>query len=174
MHDKSTKEQMPPADSESPSPVIAPLSELRYLILAAQREGDRILAQQLAPFQVSPSQAEILIVLDRFGPLTLKGLGSLIVCEMGSPSRLVDVLVKRGLVVRVENPADRREVLLQVSSPGKEIAPKLIEIENELDSMLAHAFTAQHQVILTAGLRSFLAGSRSGRAIDSRFPAHQM
>jgi len=173
MHDTPTNNEMPRPD-QSTTTNVAPLGQLRYLILAAQREGDRILAQQLAPFEVSPSQAEILVVLDRFGPLTLKGLGSLIVCETGSPSRLVDVLVKRGLVIRAENPADRREVLLEVSLLGQEITPKLMAIENELDSMLAQAFPAQHQAMLTAGLRSFLAGSRSGEAIDNRFPVHPL
>lgn len=148
-----------------------PGGELRYVILAAQREGNRVLAQQLAPFQVSPSQAEILIVLFQYGPLTLKGLGSLIVCETGSPSRLVDALVKRDLVERTENPADRREVLLQLSADGEQIGPKLIEIEHELDKLLSETFTAEQQRTVSQGLRRFLAGSRSVQAIEGRFPS---
>lgn len=37
--------------------------ELRYLILAIQREGNRLLAAELRPLGVTPSQAEVLRVL---------------------------------------------------------------------------------------------------------------
>ena len=73
--------------------------ELRYLVLAAELEGKRQLAHQLRPFGLTPSQAEVLRVLADHGPLSLNGLGSLLVCESGSnPSRLIDRIVARGLV----------------------------------------------------------------------------
>ncbi|GHO54498.1 hypothetical protein KSB_29730 [Ktedonobacter robiniae] len=40
-----------------------PAEELRYLILAAQREGERILTEVLRPLDLTPSQAEVLHVL---------------------------------------------------------------------------------------------------------------
>ncbi|MGH3837690.1 MAG: MarR family transcriptional regulator [Pseudonocardiaceae bacterium] len=80
--------------------------ELRYLILAIQREGNRVLAADLRPLGLTPSQAEVLRVLADFQPLTLTGLGELLVCEHGTnPSRLVDRLVSAGLVWR-ETQAD--------------------------------------------------------------------
>src|SRR3954451_20095746 len=73
--------------------------ELRYLVLAIQREGNRLLAAELRPLGITPSQAEVLRVLRDHGPLTLNALGGLLVCETGnSPSRLVDCLVAQGLV----------------------------------------------------------------------------
>src|SRR5512132_4399231 len=75
--------------------------ELRYLVLAIQREGNRLLAAELKPLGITPSQAEVLRVLRDHGPLTLNALGGLLVCETGnSPSRLVDRLVARGLIQR--------------------------------------------------------------------------
>jgi hypothetical protein len=55
--------------------------ELRYLILAIQREGNRLLAAELRPLGVTPSQAEVLRVLRDHGPLTLSALGGLLVAE---------------------------------------------------------------------------------------------
>jgi hypothetical protein len=34
-----------------------PIEELRYLILAAQREGNRLFADALRPFHLTPSRA---------------------------------------------------------------------------------------------------------------------
>lgn len=54
----------------------------------------RLLAADLRPLGVTPSQAEVLRVLADHQPLTLIGLGELLICETGgSPSRLVDRLV---------------------------------------------------------------------------------
>src|SRR5215212_5438791 len=39
------------------------VEELRYLVLAAQREGNRMLAQGLRPLGLTPSQAEVETVL---------------------------------------------------------------------------------------------------------------
>ena len=82
--------------------------ELRYLVLAAELEGKRLLAQQLRPLGLTPSQAEVLRVLADHAPLSLNGLGSLLVCESGSsPSRLVERVVARGLVDRRPGATDR-------------------------------------------------------------------
>jgi hypothetical protein len=53
--------------------------ELRYLILALQREGNRLLAAGLRPLGLTPSQAEVLRVLAERQPLTLSALGQLVV-----------------------------------------------------------------------------------------------
>src|SRR5689334_9636120 len=62
----------------------AHLRELRYLILAAQREGSRRLAAALRELDLTPAQAEVLDVLTGREPITLAALGRLLVCEAGS------------------------------------------------------------------------------------------
>ena len=67
---------------------------VRYLVLAAQREGSRRLTRDLRQIRLTPSQSEVLRILGDHGPLSLTGLGELLVCESGrNPSRLVDRLV---------------------------------------------------------------------------------
>jgi aspartyl-tRNA synthetase len=78
---------------------VTTLEEAALLILAAQREGNRLMAAALRPLGVTPAQAEVLQVLADRQPLTLTGLGELLVCESGTnPSRLVDRLVSAGLL----------------------------------------------------------------------------
>lgn len=92
---------------------------LRCLVLAAQREGNLRLARELRGLTLTPSQAELLRVLADREPLTLTGLGELLICESGTnPSRLVDRLVLAGLVQRVTASGDRREVTLTLLRPG--------------------------------------------------------
>src|SRR3954454_11517521 len=96
--------------------MMTPAEELRYLILAMQREGNRLLAAGLRGLDLTPSQAETLRVLTDHQPLTLSGLGELLVCESGdTPSRLVDRLVKNGLIRREVDPGDRRQVHLTLT-----------------------------------------------------------
>jgi len=114
--------------------------ELRYLILAIQREGNRILAAELRPLGVTPSQAEVLRVLADHQPLTLLALGELLVCETGgSPSRLVDRLVTAGLVRREPDPVDRRQVTLSLTNQGRRTARQITRAEERLyDVIDAH------------------------------------
>ena len=139
-----------------------PAEELRYLILAIQREGNRLFASELRPLGVTPSQAEVLRVLSDHGPLTLAALGDLLVCETGnSPSRLVDRLVAHGLVRRDVDPADRRYVTLSLTGDGKGISRRIAKVEQRLYSTI-DAQVANQPIDETL---------RTLRALASAFPA---
>jgi len=143
--------------------------ELRYLILAAQREGNRMLAQALKPLAVTPSQAEVLSLLRTRQPLSLNGLGDLLVCESGSsPSRLVDRLVAAGLITRAVDDADRRHIKLSLTPEGARIADEIATIENELHAAI-DAVSAGHNMDEVTGLLWALVGDLpAGRALSRR------
>ena len=145
--------------------------QLRYLVLAAQREGNRLLAARLRPLGLTTAQAEVLSVLNERKVLTLSGLGELLVCESGTnPSRLVDRLVTQGLLERTRSTTDGREVLLQLTSTGRRAAAQAAAIEGELHAAL-EALATGHDVDATlALLRDFVAGLPSGQAVARRFP----
>ena len=106
---------------------------MRYLILAIQREGNRVLAAGLRPLGLTPSQGEVLRVLQDYQPLTLSGLGDLLICEHGNnPSRLVDRLVTAGLVQRDTHADDRRQVTLTLTDAGQTKAEQVIAVENQM------------------------------------------
>jgi MarR family transcriptional regulator, organic hydroperoxide resistance regulator len=143
--------------------------ELRYAILALQREGNRVLATALKPLGITPSQAEVLRVLDERGPLALAGLGELLLCETGTgPSRLVDRLVVQGYVLRTEDPSDRRSVVLELSAGGRELSARVALVEEGLYAAM-DALTAGQNVDATLGLlRGTLAAFPSGAVLDRR------
>jgi DNA-binding MarR family transcriptional regulator len=143
--------------------------ELRFLILAAQREGNRQLAQGLKRLGVTPAQAEVLRLLQDRQPLTLSGLGELLVCESGSnPSRLVDRLVLAGLVNRVEAAHDRRQVDLTLTAAGRRLARQVVAVEERLYRDLEAAGADHDLDSVIAYLRTLVAGRPAGEAITRR------
>ncbi|MCW2919059.1 MAG: transcriptional regulator, MarR family protein [Actinomycetia bacterium] len=143
--------------------------ELRYLILAAQREGNRLLAQALRPLGITPSQAEVMRLLQDRQPLTLSGLGELLVCESGSsPSRLVDRLVSTGLVHRAVPEHDRRHIELSLTEEGARIARQVAEIEEGLHRSIDAAVKDHDLAQITGFLWTFVADLPAGHALARR------
>ncbi|MEU4233852.1 winged helix DNA-binding protein [Nonomuraea sp. NPDC026600] len=151
-----------------------PAEELRYLILAAQREGNRLLAQALRPLGITPSQAEVIRILRDRRSLTLNGLGDLLVCESGnSPSRLVDRLTSVGLVDRQPSAHDRRHIELSLTEEGQRLAQQIIEIEDDLYRSIDAAAEGHDLTAVTAFLRTFVTGRPAGKALARRIAAEQ-
>lgn len=143
--------------------------ELRYLILAIQREGNRLLAAELRPLGVTPSQAEVLRVLSDYGPLTLSALGELLVCETGnSPSRLVDRLVAHGLVQRDVDPADRRYITLALTPDGKRLSRRIATVEERLYATIDGHVADQPVDETLRTLRSLASAFPAGHAVARR------
>ncbi len=147
---------------------MSPEEELRFLILGAQREGNRFLAALLAPLDLTPSQAEVLRCLADAGPLSLNALGRRLVCETGSPSRLVSTMVERGWIVRREDSRDRRQVTLTLTGNGRRLAGAVQEVERQLYGWMRQRLDGFDVARLSGALRSLLDGSAAGKAIAER------
>ena len=145
-----------------------PIEELRYLILAAQREGNRLLAEALRPLRLTPSQAEALRVLQDHEPLSLIALGDLLVCETGSPSRLVQGLVEDGLVERTPSSTDKRMVTLTLTDLGREMAAKVSAIEAQFYEATARLLHDSPQPEILGLLWRFVEGKPAGMALARR------
>jgi DNA-binding MarR family transcriptional regulator len=145
------------------------IEELRYLVLGAQREGARTLAKLLQPAGLTAAQAEVIAVLrDANGPLTLRELGERLVCEGGSPSRLVSSVVAAGLIERGGRPDDRRAVTLSLTRAGRRAAREVTTAERELYDRLGAALSEREAAALVQGLRKLVSGRPTGDAIARR------
>ena len=149
---------------------MTPAEELRYLVLALQREGNREFADSLKPMGLTPSQAEVLNVLDQFGQLTLTELGERLVCEAGSPSRLVNNMVKNGYIAKTPDPLDGRAVNLSLSDMAQDLMPKLraIEVEyNDAVGQIAKTLPISLETALEM-FRVLVADTPAGNAVSLR------
>ena len=140
--------------------------QVRYLVLAAQREGNRRLAADLLPLDLTPAQAEILRILGDHTGLTVDGVGEMLVCDSGiNPSRLVDRLVRAGLVERTNDADDRRRVRLALTTEGLRVEGEVRLIE---DAMYSEIDTLPGVAQLVGTLTSLVAGQPAGEALKRR------
>ncbi len=146
---------------------------VRYAVLAAQREGNRWLAAELRQLALTPSQAEVLRVLGDHAPLSLSGLGSLLVCESGTnPSRLVDRLVEAGLVSRTSpDSGDRRQVSIELTREGRALEVQVDQIEQRLYAALDRIGSPEQLATLLELLERLIAGRPAGTALAARIAA---
>lgn len=142
--------------------------ELRYLILAAQREGSRLFAEQIRPLGLTPSQAEVLSVLYEAQPLSLIELGSRLVCETGSPSRLVDGLVKAGLVERIASSTDQRKVSLTLTPAGEQLHAQVAMVEQQFSTLVSSWGEQADVEAVMRALWQFVRDLPAGRALARR------
>jgi MarR family transcriptional regulator, organic hydroperoxide resistance regulator len=146
-----------------------PLEELRFLVLGAQREGSRALTELLAPIGLTAAQAEVLaVLLDERRPLSVREIGERLVCEGGSPSRLVATVVDRGLAERTRSASDGRAVELTLTAEGRAAAARVAEAERRLYEWLSGALTDADVKALIRGLRKLVDGRPPGDAIARR------
>ena len=146
------------------------VEELRYLVLAAQREGARALAEVLRPLGLTPAQAEVLAVLRTAShALSVREIGDRLVCETGSPSRLVTSLVGAGLVDGARDPADGRILRLSLTATGRRVAAHAHAAEQDFHRGLAAGLPEGEALDVVVGfLRELVATSPAGLALSRR------
>ncbi len=145
-----------------------PAEELRYLVLAAQREGNRMLTEALRSLDLTPSQAEVLRVLQDHQPLSLIALGDLLICESGSPSRLVNGLVEAGLVKRMPSATNGRMVTLTLTEKGEEMATRVSNVEAALYEFITKTLEGQSLLECITLLWRLVEGRPAGEALARR------
>jgi len=145
------------------------IEEFRYLVLAAQREGARALAAALKEHDLTPSQAEAIAVLrDAARPLTVREIGQRLVCEGGSPSRLMSTLTHKGFVASTAGSADRRTTVLSLTAAGIEAARTVSEIEQHLYAALGMILDDDQVANALPVLRALVAQLPTGQALQRR------
>ncbi|MDT3425361.1 DNA-binding MarR family transcriptional regulator [Paenibacillus forsythiae] len=94
--------------------------------------------------------------MNQWQPITLKELGSLLVCETGSPSRLIERLVKDRLVDKVADPKDGRYVLLQLTETGTQKVQAIRQIEEQVHDDLSKLFSDEELSLVNNTLEKML------------------
>lgn len=145
-----------------------PVEELRYLILAAQREGSRTFTELLQPLGLTPSQSEVLRVLYDYEPLSLIELGELLICETGSPSRLVNRLVEADLIKQKQSEEDFRKVKLTLTQKGRNLVSDIIVLEEKIYASISAKLEGSPVHELIELLWKQIDGKPSGKALTRR------
>ena len=90
------------------------LDHLRYMIFKARKI-------ELARYDITPEQAQILYTLGRLKALTINEMVAYTQHEHHSISTLIDRMAKKGLVNKVSVPGKGRRLSIEITEKGKEI-----------------------------------------------------
>lgn len=110
------------------SRLTAQLIELMEL-LHSRMAGDAM--QLMAEANITMPQIVALHILRRGGPRSVGTIGAALSLSASATSHLIDRLFERGLVSRVEDPADRRQKLISLTPAGHETVERLANARTE-------------------------------------------
>ena len=120
-----------------------------HLVRIQQKIGRRAMAQ-LAAYDLTPAQFDVLAQLRAAPGITQQMLADRLLVTKGNVCGLIDRLVARGLVERCSDPADRRANLLVLTDVGAALADEVIPAHE--------ALIAEHMDRLGAEKRRTLGG----------------
>jgi DNA-binding MarR family transcriptional regulator len=83
--------------------------------------------QEWTETELTMPQVRTLILLGH-GPKRMSDLASYLGSGMSSATSMIDRLVSKGLVERIEDESDRRVVTCQLTGPGQEIAERFLRL----------------------------------------------
>lgn len=105
-------------------------------------------ATEFADVDLTMSQAKVLYLVQVVGTLRMSGLATRLGVTLSTTSGLVERLVEAGLVVRRDDPADRRQVILSLTDAAAGLLDRMRELNTgHMRRMLAHVSAVDLAVI---------------------------
>jgi len=104
-------------------------------------------------------QLKSLLYIEETGDANSKMLAEALEVTPANVTGVIDRLIERGLVQRMENPADRRITLLRVTEKGKELITNLEEYAAEHMTTLLATLSEEELDHLYKGLAAFITAS---------------
>ena len=144
---------MPEEKVTLPDDIAAQLADLTFQLLVNCQEKERRLAET---FGLSVSEFRCLRFFRLKDAYCIKDLAQLMELTSSRITRIVDGLERKGLVKRFIDPKDRRVIVVQLTSRGREFTRRLNENYIAIhDEILQHIDTRQH-VQLIEGMQALL------------------
>ena len=112
------------------------------LSILAQAVSESLYRLYADRFGLTVTQWRVMAALGRFAPLTASEVGQRIVMDKVAVSRAVTALLRRGLVERVTDRADRRRASLRLSARGKALHARIVPIALDYEKRLVAALDA--------------------------------
>lgn len=135
------------------------VAALTSAVLTASRLIVALSLRSLAvgPERVTLAQFRMLVLLAGHGEMKLVTLADRLAVNPSTALRMVDRLVDRSLVSRRVNPDSRREVLLRLTEPGREIVDRVTARRREEIAAIVTRMTVGDRAGLVRALRAFAA-----------------
>jgi DNA-binding MarR family transcriptional regulator len=126
-------------------------------VMAAARVLMGVSAQSVAAIDdpVTLPQLRVLVMVASRGPLNLGAVATGLGVHSSNATRLVERLVVAGLLDRRDDPADRRNLLLELTAAGRELVDNVMDHRRAAIVKILERMPSSRRRTLAAGLRSF-------------------
>ncbi|WP_317856115.1 MarR family transcriptional regulator [Chakrabartyella piscis] len=126
---------------------------INYLLTTAQHAVFQHLNAKLAEHDVTPSQYGVLSCLWQREFATPKQISEILCLETSTISGVLDRMQKKGLIDRVINKEDRREVRVVPTEKGKALEEPITKIIDDVNEEVLKCFTEEEILVLKNNLR---------------------
>ena len=139
----------------------------RFSVIA-KRLDQSLAAMHSKKLGISINNWKILGVIACFGPLSATELGARTGLDPDKITRAVDTLVQRSYVIRRDDEADRRRVVLTLSAKGRKVHDRIEMVASAMESEFLSVLTAEENKALQSSLTkleqhsSIMFGRREG------------
>lgn len=145
-------------------------ADISASVLAANRVFVAIAARALAGQrpEVTLPQWRALVLLDMHGSMTMGRLAAALNVVPSTATRMCDRLVRKRLVQRTTDPANRRQVSVSLLPAGRHLVATTVERRRQGLSRLLATLSAEDQARLDAAFKTFVraANQFSETALD--------
>lgn len=132
---------------------------INYLLTTAQHSVFQYLSSKLSEYDVTPSQYGVLSCLWQREFATPKQISEILCLETSTISGVLDRMQKKGLIDRVINREDRREVRVIPTEKGKALEEPISKIIDEVNEEVLKCFSEEEVQILKTQLRMIADGN---------------
>ena len=132
---------------------------INFLLTNAQHNVFRYLSKRLSEYDVTPVQHGVLSCLMGKSYDTPKHLAENLSLETSTISGILDRMQKKGLIDRVVNKEDRREVQVRITEKGRELEDKIGIITGEVNAEVLKNFTDDEIAYIKNSLRTIASGN---------------
>lgn len=127
---------------------------INFLLTTAQHTVFQYLSQQLAPYDITPSQYGVLNCLWMNGGTCLpRQIAELLCLETSTVSGILDRMQKKELIDRTINPDNRREILVIITSKGDALKEPVFQVIDQVNEDVLKGFNREQSDIIRSSLK---------------------
>lgn len=132
---------------------------INYLLTTAQHSVFQHLSAKLVEYDITPSQYGVLSCLWQREFATPKQISEILCLETSTISGVLDRMQKKGLIDRVINKEDRREVRVVATEKGQALELPISAIIDQVNEEVLKCFSEEEVVVLKDNLRMIAEGT---------------
>lgn len=140
-------------------------------VLAAANVLLRVAAQSVLEVEeiVTTPQLRILILINASGPQSLGAVATELDVHPSNATRACERLVQADLIVRTDNPADRRYIQLALTKQGSELVEHVLNRRRSAMAKILAELPESERDAVTTAFQTFADAAGGSQTLDGRF-----